>query len=99
MITAIIRLTDWFIPESVRGERTELPVWRNFVFTHFAGPLLCQSISIYLYEMDPNRTLVCWTMILGIWGFWALSFVLKYSRSIANASKAINDFNGFAFAN
>ena len=86
MIAAIIRLTDWFIPESVRGERTELPVWRNFVFTHFAGPLLCQSISFYLYEADTSHGLVSWTIVIGIWGFWALPFVLKYSRSMTLAA-------------
>ena len=86
MIAAILRLTDWFIPESVRGERTELPVWRNFVFTHLAGPLLCQSISIYLYVTDTNHKIVVWTIVIGIWGFWALPFVLKYSKSMTLAA-------------
>jgi signal transduction histidine kinase len=79
-------MIDWFIPESVRGERTELPVWRNFVFTHFAGPLLCQAISIFLYEADTTHGFAVWAMIIGIWAFWALPFVLKLSQSITLAA-------------
>ncbi len=82
----ILRMIDWFIPESVRGERTELPVWRNFVFTHFAGPLLCQAISFFLYQADTTHGFACWAIIIGIWGFWTLPFVLKFSRSLTLAA-------------
>jgi signal transduction histidine kinase len=86
MIPAIIRLLDWFIPDGVKADRTELPVWRNFVFTHLAGPLLCQSIGFYLYKADTSHGFACWTIITGIWAFWSLSFVLKYTRSLAIAA-------------
>ena len=78
----ILRMIDWFIPDRILGERTELPVWRNFVFTHFAGPLLCQTISIFLYVADTTHGFACWAMIIGIWAFWGLPFVLKFSQSI-----------------
>ena len=86
MIAFILRLIDWFIPETVRVDRTELPVWRNFVFTHVAGPMLCQSISVYLYNTDKSHGFACWSVIAGIWGFWALPFVLKYSKSLELAA-------------
>ena len=86
MIAFILRLIDWFIPENIKGERTELPVWRNFVFTHLAGPLLCQSISIYLYNTDMTHGFACWAVIIGIWAFWTLPFILKISRSLTLAA-------------
>jgi signal transduction histidine kinase len=83
MIAAgFMRAIDWFIPEPAKLERTELIVARNFVFTHLAGPLLSQSISWFLYMTDPRPGIVCWTMIVCIWGFWALPLVLKYTGNL-----------------
>ncbi len=83
MINAIIEFIDWFIPDSAKAERTELIVARNFVFTHIAGPLLSQSISLFLYLTDASHGFACWTVIGCVWGFWTLPFVLKYSGNLA----------------
>ena len=88
VLDSLIRGIDWFIPEHVRAERTELAVWRNFVFTHLAGPLMAQAISVFLYNTDHSHGLPCWMMIGGIWAFWTLSFVLKYTQSLSIASIA-----------
>ena len=81
-----LRIIDWFIPEWVKGERAELAVWRNFVFTHLAGPLMAQAISVFLYNTDKSHGFACWMMIGGIWLFWSLSFVLKYTQSLSIAA-------------
>jgi hypothetical protein len=62
-----LRTIDWFIPDAAKSERSELSLARNFVFTHLAGPLLSQSISMFLYLSDPNPGFACWTMIISIW--------------------------------
>ena len=85
-VDRIIRLVDWFIPVWVHNERNELAVWRNYVFTHLAGPLMAQSISIFLYHTDKSHGFACWTMIAGISCFWSLSFVLKYTQSLSIAA-------------
>jgi signal transduction histidine kinase len=85
-VDRIIRVVDWFIPAWVHNERNELAVWRNYVFTHLAGPLMAQSISIFLYNTDKSHGLACWTMIVGISAFWSLSFVLKYTESLSLAA-------------
>jgi signal transduction histidine kinase len=85
-IDRVVRVIDWFIPEWVHGERNELAVWRNYVFTHLAGPLMAQSISFFLYYTDQSHGLACWTMIVGISAFWSLSFVLKYTQSLSIAA-------------
>jgi signal transduction histidine kinase len=82
MITMALKFMDWFIPNTIRAERFELSVWRNFVFTHLAGPMLSQSISVFLYKTDPKHGLACWTMVVCVSLFWALPFILKYSRNL-----------------
>ena len=78
----LLKLIDWFIPHAATFERSELGVARNFVFTHLFGPLLSQSISIFLYETDPDPGFACWTVIICTWSFWLLPFLLKWSGNL-----------------
>ena len=77
-----LQIIDWFIPRAAKIERSELSLARNFVFTHLCGPLLSQSISLFLYLSDPNPGFECWTVIVCIWLFWTLPFVYKLSGSL-----------------
>jgi len=77
-----LRLIDWFVPEAAKAERSELGLARNFVFTHLFGPLLAQSISLFLYITDPNPGAVVWTMIIAIWSFWTLPFILRFTKDL-----------------
>jgi len=78
----LISFIDGFIPDASKFERSELSLARNFVFTHLFGPLLSQSISVFLYLTDPNPGLATWTVIICTWLFWLLPFVLKYTRNL-----------------
>jgi signal transduction histidine kinase len=78
----IVGFIDWFIPPEARLERSEFGLAQNFVFTHLAGPLLSQSISVFLYLSDPHPGFACWAIIVGIWLFWALPFVYKYTGNL-----------------
>jgi signal transduction histidine kinase len=82
----IVSFIDWFIPPDARLERSEFGLAQNFVFTHLAGPALSQSISIFLYFSDPHPGFACWTIIVGIWLFWALPFVYKYTGNLQLAA-------------
>src|SRR5205085_7557689 len=79
-------IIDWFIPNVVKSERSELNLARNFVFTHLAGPLLSQSISVFLYLSDPDPGFACWTVIVCIWLFWALPFLYKWTGNLQRAA-------------
>jgi signal transduction histidine kinase len=78
----LIALIDWFIPTASKAERSELGLARNFVFTHLFGPLLSQSIALFLYLSDPHPGVPCWTVIICIWLFWTLPLVYKVSGSL-----------------
>jgi len=77
-----IKLIDWFVPDNHRRERSGLGLVRVFIFTHLAGPLLAQSISLFLYLTDPKPGFAVWTMIVGVWGFWTLPFILKFTKNL-----------------
>ena len=72
-----VRFIDWFIPTEAKLEHSERGLAQNFVFTHLFGPLLSQSISLFLYLSDPHPGFACWTVIVCIWSFWGLPFVYK----------------------
>jgi signal transduction histidine kinase len=78
----LIRFIDWFIPAEAKLERSERGLAQNFVFTHLFGPLLSQSISLFLYLSDPYPDFACWTVIVCIWLFWTLPFVYKKTGNL-----------------
>jgi signal transduction histidine kinase len=78
----LIRFIDWFIPPEAKLERSQRGLAQNFVFTHLFGPLLSQSISLFLYLSDPHRGAACWTVIVCIWLFWAFPFVYRYTANL-----------------
>jgi len=90
-----LRIIDWFIPDAEKSERSELSLARNFVFTHLAGPLLSQSISVFLYLSDPDPGFACWTMIVCIWLFWSLPFVYKWSGDLQRTAIATVELLAF----
>jgi signal transduction histidine kinase len=77
-----LRIIDWFIPDAAKSERSELNLARNFVFTHLAGPLLSQSICVFLYISDPAPGFACWTVIVCTWLFWTLPFVYRWTGKL-----------------
>ena len=91
-----LQIIDWFIPDAAKAERSELSLARNFVFTHLAGPLLSQSISVFLYLSDPDPGFACWTLITCIWLFWTLPFFYKWSGNLQRTAIATVELLSFA---
>lgn len=81
-VDKIFRVIDWFIPTALRFERSELSLARNFVFTHLFGPLLSQSILIFLYLSDKQGGWPMWTIFACVWAFWLLPLVLRYTGNL-----------------
>jgi signal transduction histidine kinase len=77
-----VAVIDWFIPAAAKVERSERGLAQNFVFTHLFGPLLSQSIALFLYLSDPNPGFACWTVIICIWLFWSLPFVYRQTGDL-----------------
>jgi signal transduction histidine kinase len=78
----LVGLIDWFIPAAAKAERSERGLAQNFIFTHLFGPLLSQSIALFLYLSDPDPGIACWTVVICIWLFWTLPFVYKQTGNL-----------------
>jgi signal transduction histidine kinase len=78
----ILRIIDWFVPAQVRVDEATLGRGRIFAFSHIFGPLLGQSISVYLYIADKNHGFHFWLIVACISAFWALPFILKYTHKL-----------------
>jgi signal transduction histidine kinase len=83
MWNTILKLIDWFVPATAKRERSELGMARNFVFLHIFGPLMAQSICVFLYITDPHPGFVVWTMIGCIESFFVLPFVLRLTGNLS----------------
>ncbi|GLS43203.1 sensor histidine kinase [Methylobacterium brachythecii] len=86
MRPSVQHIVDWFIPQSAHLERSDLSVARNFVLTHIFGPLMSQSMCVFLYRTDPNPGFACFTVIACVCLFWTLPFVLKFTQNIKLAA-------------
>jgi len=84
----LLKVLDWFIPETLRRDRSDLSLARIFVFTHLAGPALAQSMSVFLYMTDPAPGFACWTVIGCIWAFWLLPLALKFTKRLQSVALA-----------
>jgi signal transduction histidine kinase len=78
----VVKFIDWFIPAGTKLDRSQRGLAQNFIFTHLFGPLLSQSISLFLYLSDPHQGPACWTVIVCIWLFWAFPFVYRVSGNL-----------------
>jgi signal transduction histidine kinase len=86
------RAIDWFIPDSLRTDAATLGRARIFVFSHLFGPTLGQSISVYLWLLDPHPGYAFWVIVSLITSFWLLPFALKFTgRLIPLAFLTVED--------
>ncbi len=86
------RAIDWFIPDSLRTDAATLGRARIFVFSHLFGPALGQSISVYLWLLDPHPGYAFWVIVSLITSFWLLPFALKLTgRLIPLAFLTVED--------
>jgi signal transduction histidine kinase len=82
MWNALCNLFDWFVPAEMKRDRSEFGMARNFVFTHFFGPALGQSICLFLLLTDRSHPVQALTICFAVWSFLALPFLLKFSRNL-----------------
>lgn len=95
-LTKFVDIIDWFIPEADKAERAQLSLARNFVSSHMLGPILGQSISLFLYLSDPAPGFACWTVLACIWLFFTLPFIYRYTGNLQLVSLLSTENLAFA---
>src|ERR1700679_209211 len=82
MISLLLRLIDWFIPERLRHSKSDLGRARTFVFTHLVGPTSGASIVAFLFMADPTPDFHVPLIALAIASFWTLPFFLRWTGNL-----------------
>jgi len=82
MLSRVLRIVDWFIPERLRLSESDLGRARTFVFTHLLGPASGASIVAFLFATDPSPGLHVLLMAVGIASFWLLPLVLRATGNL-----------------
>jgi signal transduction histidine kinase len=77
--STIYRLLDWFIPAQIKEESAALQRARMFLISHLFGPFLGNTITLYLYVLEPKPDYALGILVLSITVFWAFPFVLKFT--------------------
>jgi signal transduction histidine kinase/CheY-like chemotaxis protein len=73
----IYPLLDWFIPPALAVDRELQQRARMFLISHLFGPFLGNTISIYLYWLDPHPGYGLAILTGAITIFWAYPYALK----------------------
>ncbi len=73
----IYPLLDWFIPPALKAERAMHQRARVFLVSHFFGPFLGHTITVYLYWLDPHPGYGLWVLAAAITVYWAFPWLLK----------------------
>ena len=71
-------LVDYFLPDSMRGDRGLNNRARMFLLSHFLGPCLGGSAPLALYIADPTPGAAIAVMAVGILSFWVFPFLMKW---------------------
>ena len=58
----IYPLLDWFIPPALKAEREAQQRARMFLISHIFGPFLGNTITVYLYVIDPHPGYALWIL-------------------------------------
>src|SRR5215469_8403928 len=75
--TRIYPVLDWFVPARIKRDNAAHQRARMFLISHVFGPFLDNTITIYLYLLDPNPGIGVHVIAASITAFWLFPFLLR----------------------
>lgn len=75
--TRIYPVLDWFVPANIRRDNAAHQRARMFLISHVFGPFLGNTITVYLYLLDPNPGIGVHVIAASITAFWLFPFLLR----------------------
>lgn len=75
--TRIYPVLDWFIPARIKHDNAAHQRARMFLISHVFGPFLGNTITIYLYLLDPTPGIGVHVIAASITAFWLFPFLLR----------------------
>ena len=82
MLGVVNKAIDYFIPEEVRQETSNLMKVRTFVFLHLLGPAMGHSVILFLWQASKKLDWQFWTIEASVLTFWAVPLLVKYTRTL-----------------
>jgi signal transduction histidine kinase len=76
------KIVDYFVPAEARGEASNYMMVRTFVFLHLLGPLLGQSVIVFLYRASDHISWQFWAIEANLCFFWLMPWVVKKTRGL-----------------
>ena len=73
----LLAMVNWFIPDNVKADQDVVQGARMFLISHFFGPFLGHTISLYVLYIQGRADLPWFVFFCAITLFWPLSFVLR----------------------
>lgn len=70
-------LVEWFIPEKLMGDADVVQGVRMFLISHFFGPFLGHTISLYILYIQGTPDWAWMIFFVAITLFWPFSFALR----------------------
>ncbi len=70
-------LVNWFIPQKLTGDADVVQGVRMFLISHFFGPFLGHTISLYILYIQGKPDWAWVVFFVAITLFWPLSFLLR----------------------
>ncbi|HWY62453.1 MAG TPA: ATP-binding protein [Rhizomicrobium sp.] len=78
-LATVYPVLDWFIPSSIKKNSEAEQRARMFLVSHLMGPFLGNTITIYLYLLDPKPDYSLWVLAASISVFLVFPFILKWT--------------------
>ncbi|RZJ00080.1 MAG: hypothetical protein EON90_08785 [Brevundimonas sp.] len=82
MLAVIGRAIDYFIPEHVRRDQSDLMKIRTFIFLHLMGPAMGQSVMVFLWKASAVVHWQFWLLEAAVASFWVVPVLTKYSKTL-----------------
>ncbi|MFT4240649.1 MAG: HAMP domain-containing sensor histidine kinase [Acidovorax sp.] len=68
---------DWFIPAGLRHSQDTLQGARMFMFSHFFGPFLGNTVTLSMLYLGAEADLSWWILCFAVSGFWVYPILLR----------------------
>src|SRR3954469_5273860 len=78
----LIETLDFFIPEEMRRDQTNLMQVRTFILLHLLGPAMGHSVVLFLWYASKTITWQFWVVEASVASFWIVPFLVKTTRSM-----------------
>ena len=88
MLAVIGRGIDFFIPEHVRRDQSDLMKIRTFIFLHLMGPAMGQSVMVFLWKASAVVHWQFWLLETAVASFWVVPILTKYSKTLVGPAFA-----------